>query len=488
MADKIKPTEQTLDPQDWDSMRQLGHEMVDDMFEYLKTIGDYPIWKKPSESSKTALTVAIPQAGESPESVYHQFKENILPFAMGNIHPRFWGWVNGTGTPLTMLAEMLAAGMNPNCGVGDHAANYLELQVLDWCKEMLGYPKQASGLLVSGGSMANMLSLAVARNSIDGLNVRNDGVANAKLRIYYSTETHNSVQKTIELLGLGAASIRKISADQHFKMKTDELAAAIATDLNDGLLPFCVIGNVGTVNTGAIDDLQQISAICKKHNLWFHVDGAFGAITNILPEFHDKLAGMEQADSLAFDLHKWLYIPYEAGCFLIKDPKKHEAAFAVVPDYLMHHERGLAGGPNPPGNLGIELSRGFKALKVWFSLKEHGVEKYRTLVRQNIAQAGYLASLVEKTSELELMAPAPMNIVCYRFKKAGLKQDVLNELNKEILMELHEQGIAVPTFTLIDKKYVIRVAITNHRSRREDFDVLVQETLRLGNELIRRFQ
>lgn len=487
-VEKILLEEQSLDPEDWGELRRLGHQMVDDMLRHLETVRERPIWQPPTHAAEN-LKTPLPVEPTPLEDVYAEFQQNILPYPMGNIHPRFWGWVIGTGSPGGVLAEMLAATMNPNCGGGDHAANYVEAQVLDWFKEMFGYSSEASGLLVSGGSMANLLGLAVARNTCAGFDIRKAGARASKgqLLVYCSTETHNSVQKSMEMLGLGSDSLRKIPVDADFRIVSAKLKEAICRDKEEGHRPFCVIGTAGTVNTGAIDDLTDLADICEAHDLWFHVDGAFGAIAAILPEFKEQLAGMDRADSLAFDLHKWLYVPFEAGCILIKDPKIHREAFAVIPDYLMHHERGIAGGPYYFSNLGIELSRGFKSLKAWFMLKEHGIRKYEVLVRQNIAQAAYLADLVNEQPELELLAPVPLNIVCYRFVAEGVAPEKLDELNKEILMELHERAIAAPSFTVIDGKYAIRVAITNHRSRKEDFEALVEATVTLGRELAPQF-
>ncbi|MCG8607511.1 pyridoxal-dependent decarboxylase [bacterium] len=479
--------EETLDPADWDRMRNLGHRMVDDIFSYLQTVRDRPIWRPTPEDVKKILQRPLPEKPEDVDKIYHEFLEYVLPYPMGNIHPRFWGWVIGTGTPLGMLAEMLAAGMNPNLGGGDHVANYVEAQVLDWCKEMFRFPKEASGLLVSGGSMANLMGLAVARNIQPGTDIRSEGVGgdNSNLTIYFSTETHSSADKAVELLGLGRKSIRKIPVNADYEMNVDELERVIVEDKANGYRPFCVVGTAGTVNTGAFDDLVNVSEICREHDLWLHVDGAFGAMAKLLPEYREQIRGMEQADSIAFDFHKWMYIPYEAGCILVKNSEDHKNAFKLVADYLLSHERGVPGGPEYFSNFGFELSRGFKALKIWFSIKEHGIDKYRRLVRQNIAQAQYLAQLVERNPDLQLMAPVPLNVVCYRFASVELDEEQHSCLNKEILMRLHEEGIAVPSFTLLDGKYVIRAAITNHRSRKGDFDLLVQESVRIGKEVLR---
>ena len=350
---------------------------------------------------------------------------------------------------------------------------------------MLNYPKSATGILVSGGSIANITALIVARNNLEGKNIRKEGIraVDSPMVLYCSTETHSCIQKAAEVIGIGTNGVRKIAVDDDFRINIEELKRTIEIDLSEGYYPFCIIGNAGTVNTGAIDDLDSIYEICRQYNLWFHILGAFGALAKLAPEYAKELKAIEQADSVAFDLHKWMYMPYEVGCTLIKNPDAHRSAFAVIPDNLLHHERGLASGPEPINNYGMELSRGFKALKVWMSLKEHGLKKYVTLIRQNIAQAFYLEELIKERQELELLTPVTMNIVCYRYIKPGLSCDQLNTLNKEILMNLQERGIASPSYTILNGKYSIRVAITNHRSRKEDFEVLVKETIKLGEEL-----
>jgi glutamate/tyrosine decarboxylase-like PLP-dependent enzyme len=478
-------TEETLDPPDWDELRALGHRMVDDVLTYLQTVRDRPVWRPIPADVKAALRRPLPHDGEGAEAAYRDFLAHVLPHPMGNIHPRFWGWVIGTGTPFGALAEMLAGALNPNMGGGDHVANYVELQVLDWCKEMLGFPADGSGLLVSGGSMANLLGLAVARNAKAGVDLRKDGVGAApgRLMIYGSREMHSSIQKGVELLGLGSESLRLIPVDAEFRIDLGALARAIGEDRAAGRRPICVVGNAGTVMTGATDDLAALAALAAREDLWFHVDGAFGAIAALDPELRPMLAGMERADSIAFDLHKWLYVPIEAGCILVRDQETHRRAFSLTPEYLKHAERGVAGGDWWPSDYGIQLTRGFRALKVWLSLKEHGIDKYARLVRQNVEQAAYLAQLVRDSADLELLAPAPLNIVCFRYRGGGGDDAALNALNAELLMRLHERGIAVPTNASIDGKFALRVAIVNHRSRREDFDILVDAVREIGREL-----
>ena len=475
----------SLDPQDWAAMRELGHRMVDDMMTYLETVRERAVWQPIPAEVKAQFKQPAPAEAEGAAQAYAEFKEQILPYPLGNIHPRFWGWVIGTGTPLGVLAEMLAATMNPNVGGGEHIANYVEAQVLDWCKQMLGYPMEASGLLVSGGSMANLVGLTVARNTMAGFNIREQGLQAAprKLVLYGSVEMHSSVQKAVELLGLGNEALRKIPVNADFEIDIAALEAAIAADKAAGYQPFCIVGNAGTVNTGAIDDLSQLADICHREGLWYHVDGAFGALAALSPTLRPRLAGMERADSLAFDLHKWMYMPYEVGCTLVRNAEAHRRAFSLTPAYLTHGDRGMAAGSLWFSDYGIQLSRGFRALKVWMSIKEHGLDRYARMIEQNVAQCRYLTALVEATPELELLAPTALNIVCFRFVAPNLNDEQLNALNQELLTQLQEAGIAGPSSTTLNGRFAIRVANTNQRSRREDFDILVREVLRLGRML-----
>jgi aromatic-L-amino-acid/L-tryptophan decarboxylase len=349
---------------------------------------------------------------------------------------------------------------------------------------MMGFPKTASGLLMSGASLANITALVVARHHANR-DIKTKGLQAVKgpLTIYGSTETHNCVLKGVEVIGIGSDNFRKVPVDENYQIRTDELQRMIVEDRAAGYQPFCIVGNAGTVNTGAIDALDELSAIAKEYNLWLHVDGAFGAIPNLLPEFAGHLKGLELADSLSFDFHKWMYVNYEAACVLVRDPHLHREAFAYAVNYLMVHERGLSAGMDGYNNYGMELSRGFKALKIWMSLKQHGLETYRTLIRQNLQQAQYLAELVQNEPLLELMAPVSLNIVCFRYNPGNCSIKDLNNLNREILMQLHERGIAAPSYTLLNGQYVIRTAITNHRSRFEDFELLVNEIVRIGKEM-----
>ena len=476
--------ERSLDPTDWSALNELGHRMLDDLFHYLETTRQRPVYKKPTAEAIASVQQPLPQSPQEASAVYADFFNHVLPYNTNNIHPRFWAWVQGGGTPFGMLADMLASGMNANVSIGDSMPMYVEKQVINWSKEMMGFPETASGLLMSGASLANITALIIARHHANR-DIKTKGLqaVPGPLTIYGSSETHNCVLKGVEVIGIGSDNFRKVPVDADYRICTDDLKRMIVEDRAAGYFPFCIVGNAGTVNTGAIDPLDELAAIAKEHNLWLHIDGAFGAIPKLLPEFADQLKGMEQADSLSFDFHKWMYVNYEAACVLVRDPQLHREAFASAVNYLTLHERGLSAGPDGFNNFGMELSRGFKALKIWMSLKQNGLETYRTLIRQNLQQAQYLAELIQFRPTLELLAPVPLNIVCYRYNPGKGTDKELNGLNKEILMRLHEQGIAAPSYTMLNGQYAIRTAITNHRSRLEDFELLVNETIQIGNEI-----
>jgi glutamate/tyrosine decarboxylase-like PLP-dependent enzyme len=479
--------EETLDPEDWESMRALGHQMLDDMLGYLETVRERPVWQPIPEDVKLKFRMPLPVDQQKPEDIYKEFLDSILPHPLGNIHPRFWGWVCGTGTVLGVLAELLAAGLNPNLAGADHIANYVEKQVIDWLKEILGFPVSASGLLTDGCSAANLIALTVARNTMAGYDLRREGIQAApyKMVLYASEEIHSSIQKAVELLGLGSDALRLLPVNEYFQIDLEVLKETITQDREQGHLPFCIVGAAGTTNTGAVDDLNVLADICRQENLWFHIDGAFGAWAALAPDARTLVSGMERADSLAVSLHKWMYLPYEIGGVLVQREEDHRNAFSLTPAYLSHGkgERGMAGGDLPWfSDYGFQLSRGFRALKAWMSFKEHGSRKYGRLIQQNMDQAHYLAELIDVSPELELVAPVVLNVVCFRFIKPGLNDAELDALNKQILAELQEQGIAAPSGTTISGKFVLHVAHTNHRSCREDFRILVREVKRIGDE------
>ncbi len=479
--------ERSLDPEDWEELRQLGHQVFDDMLEYLKSVGDRPAWQPLPEAAKRIFEEDVPREGTDRGEVYEQIREHVLPYPTGNIHPRFWSWVGGTGTPTQLIPDLVASAMNSAAlGFDEVASSYVELQLLNWFKSLLAYPADASGLLVSGGSMANLVGLAVARTHAAPYDVRDQGVDTRnypRLMYYMSSEGHSSLRKAIELLGLGSESLRIVPVKDDFTIDVDALRTAMCEDRDAGHLPACIIETAGTVNTGAIDPLDEIADIAAEENLWVHADAAFGGFAKLSPDSAHLVDGLERADSLAFDLHKWLYVQYDCGCVLIKSSDTHRDTFSVIPSYLRNFDRGLASGPVNLSEYGVQLSRSFKALRAWTALKTEGVDRYGQQIEQNIQQAKYLTRLVEESEELELLAPTAMNIVNFRYLDDALNAEEQDDLNAEILMQLHERGIATPSSTVLNSRFSIRVAICNHRSKRSDFEALVEAVVAIGREL-----
>ena len=474
----------SLDPADWNELRSLGHRMLDEMLDWLETTRERPVWTAPTEADRAPFRAPLPVEPEGAERAYDAFRRTILPHPLGNTHPRFWGWVTGAGSPFGMLAEMVAAGFNSPVAGFNQVAVDVELQVVDWLAQMLGYPTGASGVLTTGGSVANLIALAVARNERAGWDVAAEGVAaGPSLAFYCSTETHNSVEKAMALLGLGRTALRRIPVGPDYRIDLAALESAIAADRRWGVVPVAVVGNAGTVNTGAFDDLAALADLSASEGLWYHVDGAFGALAALDPDLRELTHGMERADSLAFYLHKWLSVPYESGCVLVRERAAHEGAFKVPASYLSSLDRGLGAREPILSYLGPELSRAFRALKVWMLLKEHGSARYAAVVRQTVELARHLAGRVARHPRLELLAPVPLNVVNLRYSDLRLEPAALDALNREILMRLHESGVAVPSHTLLRGRFAIRAALVSHRSRAEDVDLLVDEVVRLGDLL-----
>jgi glutamate/tyrosine decarboxylase-like PLP-dependent enzyme len=306
----------------------------------------------------------------------------------------------------------------------------------------------------------------------------------ARLTVYASSEVQSWAKKAVELFGMGSASLRRVPVDSDFRIRIDALRDAIAADRLAGARPICAIGTAGTVNSGATDDLDALADLCAEEELWFHVDGAFGALARLAPSLAAALEGMERADSLAFDLHKWMYLPYEIACVLVRDRVAHEAAFSVTPSYLTDEGRGVIAGGLPFADRGVELTRNFKALKVWLSLKAEGADKFARVIEQNVEQARRFAKRIVEVPDVVLSAPVSLNIVCFRAAPPAMSLDEQDALNKELLLRIQETGLAIPSGSKIGGRYVIRVACSNHRSRWEDFELLAAGIERLLGELL----
>ena len=476
----MTPHDSTLDPEDWSEVRRLGHELLDDLVDQLSTVGDGRAWTPVPPEVRARLEQPAASFPTDLPTVLDELRRDILPYATGNTHPRWFGWVHGTGPVEGALAELVAGFMNCNVGGRDHAAVHVERQVIRWLVDLFGFPADSSGLLVSGTSVATIIGLAVARENAAPGEIRRGGVAAAPapLVAYASDGAHVSVRKALELLGLGGDSLRRVPANPQ------ALEKMIATDREAGLHPFCVVGTAGSVTTGAIDDLGALADICSQHGLWFHVDAAFGGALILSERLRPRLAGIERADSLAFDLHKWMHVPYDAGCVLVRDAELHRSTFSADRNYLSRFERGAGAGHPWFTDFGPELSRGFRALKVWVTLRTHGLDRLGAMVEKNCEQATWLAGRIKDSESFHLAAPTSLNIVCFQAEvPAGSRIDS-DDLNREIVMRMQERGIAVPSSAEIDGRLCIRVAITNHRTRREDLEIFLAAIEEIRREIV----
>ena len=459
----------SLDPADWQAFRQAAHRMLDDTIDHIANVGQKPVWQPMPPETRAKFTRSLPLDPRALDDVLGDVREHIFPYATGNLHPLFMGWVHGAGTPVGMVAEMVAAGLNMNCGGRDHVGIEVEKQITRWMAEALGYPRSASGLFVTGSSMANFLALIVARTEALGEGVRRDGLAEAggQLVAYTSSQAHVCIAQAMELSGIGSANLRSVAVDEAGRMSMQALRAAIAKDRARGFRPFLVVGTAGTVNTGAIDPLEEIAGIAEAEKIWFHVDGAIGALGVLAPALKNLFAGIERSASVALDFHKWGHVPYDAGFLLVRDSDAHKRAFAQPAAYLQRSGRGLAAGDTWPCDLGPDLSRGFRALKTWMTIETLGAERMGNAMAHTCELARYLAARLGRDPRFEIKAPVALNIVCFGI--GGTNDDFIREL----VLDLHESGLAAPSWTTVDGELAVRCAIVNHRTTKADIDSFV---------------
>jgi aromatic-L-amino-acid decarboxylase len=483
MTDPKSPAPyQGLDPQDWAAFRQSARDLLDAAIDKMASNCEGRVWTPFPPEMKAAFAQPLPKDGQGESEIAGQLAA-LLPYGVGNTHPRFFGWVHGSGTPQNLLAEIAAAAINANAGGRDHGAIYVERQVIAWCREMFGFPETASGLIVSGTSLATVIAVKTARDAALEFRSRKEGICGDRLVGYASTEAHACNPRAFDILGLGTDALRRIPVNDAYEMDAGALRAAIQADRAAGLTPFLIIGTAGTVNTGSTDPLAELSEIAETEGLWFHVDGAFGALARLSPEHAGRFAAISQADSIAFDFHKWLHVNYDSGCVLVRDEAHHRHAFSDRPDYLKGAERGIAAGNPWPVEYGPELSRGFRALKVWSQIAGFGTERLGAAIARNCAQAKYLSDKVAADPRFELLAPARLNICCFRVRPEGMEDAALDALNEEIVLRLQESGIAAPSTTRLKGRLAIRINLTNHRTRESDLDLLLTEIARIGEEV-----
>jgi len=477
---------------DLESFRRLGHLAVDMATDYLSQIRQKPVFHPMTPDERQELLGAtLTEEGIAPEALLTYIRDHIFTHPMGNGHPRFFGWVNSPPASLGILADFLAATLNPSSAGGDHAAIYLEHCVVRWLMELLGFPTEGSmGLLVSGGSMASLTCLVAARHWVakqDGWNIREEGwqVQHPQLILYTSEEGHSCIRKAVELLGLGSAAIRIIPTDATFRMDLEALKEAIHTDRGAGLRPFCIAASAGTVNTGAIDPLDILADICADEGLWLHVDGAYGAIGKLDPTVAPLFAGMERAQSIAIDPHKWLSVPVECGCALVYDKQLLRETFSLVPVYIQMEEgKGFAGLPWF-SEYGFQQTRGFRALKLWMVLQSAGRQGLAQRIIRHNTLAQHLASLIDATPDFERLAPVSLSIVCFRDVPPALQGDetAIEQLNRAIIPFVQSSGEAFITGTVLHGQFTLRACILHDATTEEDVAALLDIVRRTGEAM-----
>ena len=468
-----------LDPDDAAAFRATAHRLLDACLDRMEGARELP-WTPPPDALPGPAADAPPRAGVSPDALADELLDGIMPYATGNTHPRFFGWVHGTGLASGLLAEMVASTMNANCGGRRHVGIDVERRVIDWCARLHGLPEGAGGLVTGGTSAATLLALQAARVRLLGPEVRRTGHDGRRPTLYAAEGAHQCVAKAIEVMGLGAEALRRLPLDPATgSLSIPALDEAVRRDREDGRIPFCLVGTAGSVNVGRFDDANALADAAARHGLWLHVDAAFGAWAVIAGAPWNALArGLDRVDSMAFDFHKWPYVQYDAGAVLVRDASTLGEAFSGSAAYLENDadDAGLAGGAPWPCDLGLELSRGFRALKVWSALRAHGTDALGAAIADNCRQAALMGELVAAAPELELVAPVTLNVCC--FAAAGGQGgrsgqgdgDGVDEAERyaRIATALQLEGECVLSTTRVAGRPVLRAAIVNHRTTEAD--------------------
>jgi glutamate/tyrosine decarboxylase-like PLP-dependent enzyme len=482
LAARISPV--AIGPEEF---RALGHVLIDRIAGLLESLPDRPVTPVASPSGiRQALHAdrPLPQLGAEPSELLNRAADLLFEHSLFNGHPRFWGYITSSAAPIGALGDLLAAAVNPNVGAWPLSpmASEIEAQTIRWIAGMLGYPEDCGGLFVSGGNMANIVGFLAARQAKAGHDVRTRGLGDARLRAYCSKETHTWIQKAADISGIGTDAIRWIAANDRMQIDVAGLRQQILADLESGDRPFLVVGAAGTVSTGAIDPLHELAEICREFNLWFHVDGAYGAMAAILPDAPDEFSGMAQADSIAVDPHKWLYAPLEAGCALVRDREKLRDAFAYHPPYYHFETEAIN-----YYDLGPQNSRGFRALKVWLALQQAGRDGYERMISDDIRLAAELFRLIPQYPELQPLTQS-LSITTFRFLPPDLAsgsneaESYLNALNNELLTRVQNSGQAYLSNAVVNGKFALRVCIVNFRTTQSDIEALPPLIVRLGKE------
>jgi glutamate/tyrosine decarboxylase-like PLP-dependent enzyme len=478
---------------DWapDRARQLGDEAVALWEEWLRALPDLPVARAiPDRDVRKALAIPIPEEPMDRRALSEHLRRIVLDYSMYPGHPGFMAYISGAGTVPGTAADLLAAAINQNVGGWrlSPAASEIERHLTRWFASEFGLPEGAGGILASGGAMANFIGLKIARDEKGGPDIRRNGVADGPpLALYASTEAHHVLDRGADMLGLGSEAVRKVPVDSSYRIDVRELERSIERDLAAGIRPIAVLGSAGTVATGAVDPLDEIADVCRRRGLWFHVDAAYGGPAVLAPQLKPMFAGIEKADSIAFDPHKWLYTPHSGGCTLYADPRKAERAFSLSPDYIREDKERTAHGEDFL-NYGPQFSRGFQALKVWISLLAHGTSAYARRIYHDVELARYMAELVEERPDFELSAPVTLSICCFRYAPPGLppgpdRESYLDRLNERLLTEIQLDGRAMCSNAVLNGRFVLRACIVNFRTEASHCETLVEAAAEHGQRL-----
>ena len=471
-----------------DEFRSAGHRLVDRIADFFDSLPQRPVTRGESPSViREALggDGSLPENGSASAQLLSHAADLLIEHSLFNAHPRFWGYVTSSAAPIGALGELLAAAMNPNCGAWllSPMASEIEAQTIRWIADLLNYPTECGGLFVSGGNMANIVCFLAARAAKGGAGLRTKGVEGTRLRAYCSSETHTWIQKAADISGLGTDSVRWIACDGGLRIDVDVLRSRIRDDIAAGDKPFLVVGNAGTVSTGAVDSLSELAAVCREFDLWLHIDGAYGALAAVDPDSSALFKGMEHADSIAVDPHKWLYAPLEAGCALVRDVSKLRDAFAYHPPYYHFGVEAIN-----YFDLGPQNSRGFRALKVWLALQQAGREGYAQMISDDIRLSRAMYERVAKNPELEALTQG-LSITTFRYVPRDLNlaegkvAEYINHLNRELLTRLQQEGEAYLSNAVIAGKYALRACIVNFRTTLADVEALPDLVVRLGRQV-----
>jgi len=463
-----------------DEIRDWGNSVIQFMSDYLGNLRDRGVYRHMfSRRIRDRLDAALPTKGSDFDELLKVFREDIVPFSRQNAHPRMFGYVQSPGTPIAAFADLLASTLNANLTVWRSAPAPVELErlTIDWIRQILGFNAEAGGLFVSGGSMANFAALAAARQTKD--------CSSGRLRVYASSETHFSIAKAAGLLGIGRENVCHVAVDERFRIRTDDLIAKITADLEAGYIPLCVVANAGTVNTGAVDPLAEIREIADRFELWMHVDGSYGAFAVLAESARNLFAGMERADSIALDPHKWLYLPVDVGCVIYRDPEIARAAFTHEAEYTrVIGEK--ADEAFAYWDYGPELSRRFRALKVWMLLKGVGLDSLSAAIESNLACARHLESMVQASDDFEMVAPVELSIFCFRHVPVQLRSqssEAIDAFNERLLVALQRDGSSYLSNATLGGRFALRGCVLNYRTTLRDMEILLDDLRRVAKSL-----